>query len=166
MADGAALSIWPDLRSHWKLQKILDTTAADGGFGLLRIAWGVGMAAGAVLAEPGSAGLSTGEPRAVVAPPPEGGGGMVDPVRRPDGASGRHTGGAGRMAGGIGVAGAAVAMVLVSRLLGAFAGSDPASRAGRGHDPARGEVVLAVRAAYALDHEGQGRPAGGARGFP
>ena len=41
-----------------------DAGAADGGFGLLRIAWGVGMAAGAVLAEPGSAGLSTGDPRA------------------------------------------------------------------------------------------------------
>ena len=59
---------------------------------------------------------------------------------------------------GLGVAGAAVAMALVSRLLGAFAGSDPPSRAGRGNDPARGETVLAVRAAYALDHEGQGRP--------
>ncbi len=116
------------------------------------------MAAGAVLAEPGSAGLSTGEPCAVVVPTPEGGGGVVDPVRRSDGASGRHAGGAGRIAGGLGVAGAAVAMALVSRLLGAFAGSDPPSRAGRGNDPARGETVLAVRAAYALDHEGQGRP--------
>ena len=143
-----------------------DAGAADGGFGLLRIAWGVGMAAGAVLAEPGSAGLSTGEPRAVVVPTPEGGGGVVDPVRRSDGASGRHAGGAGRIAGGLGVAGAAVAMVLVSRLLGAFAGSDPPSRAGRGNDPARGETVLAVRAAYALDHEGQGWPAGGAGGSP
>ena len=116
------------------------------------------MAAGAVLAEPGSAGLSTGEPCAVVVPTPEGGGGVVDPVRRSDGASGRHAGGAGRIAGGLGVAGAAVAMALVSRLLGAFAGSDPPSRAGRGNDPARGETVLAVRAAYALDREGQGRP--------
>ena len=124
------------------------------------------MAAGAVLAEPGSAGLSTGEPRAVVVPPPEGGGGVVDPVRRSDGASGRHAGGAGRIAGGLGVAGAAVAMALVSRLLGAFAGSGPPSRAGRGNDPARGETILAVRAAYALDHEGQGRPAGGAGGSP
>ena len=78
-----------------------DAGAADGGFGLLRIAWGVGMAAGAVLAEPGSAGLSTGEPRAVVAPTPEGGGGVVDPVRRSDGASGRHAGGAGRIAEGL-----------------------------------------------------------------
>ncbi len=73
---------------------------------------------------------------------------------------------AGRIAGGLGVAGAAVAMALVSRLLGAFAGSDPPSRAGRGNDPARGETVLAVRAAYALDHEGQGRPAGRAGGSP
>ncbi len=55
------------------------------------------MAAGAVLAEPGSAGLSTGGPCAVVVPPPEGGGGVVDPVRRSDGASGRHAGGAGRI---------------------------------------------------------------------
>ncbi len=143
-----------------------DAGAADGGFDLLRIAWGVGMAAGAVLAEPGSAGLSTGEPRAVVVPTPEGGGGVVEPMRRSDGASGRHAGGAGRIAGGIGVAGAAVAMALVSRLLGAFAGSGPPSRTGRGNDPARGETVLAVRAAYALDHEGQGRPAGGAGGSP
>ena len=116
------------------------------------------MAAGAVLAEPGSAGLSTGEPCAVVVPTPEGAGGVVEPVRRSDGASGRHAGGAGRIAGGLGVAGAAVAMALVSRLLGAFAGSDSPSRAGRGNDPARGEAILAVRAAYALDHEGQGRP--------
>ena len=109
-----------------------DAGAADGGFGLLRIAWGVGLVAGAVLAEPGSAGLSTGEPRAVVVPTPEGGGGVVDPVRRSDGASGRHAGGAGRIAGGLGVAGAAVAMALVSRLLGAFAGSDPPSRCWKG----------------------------------
>ena len=59
-----------------------DAGVADGGFGLLRIAWGVGMAAGAVLAESGSAGLSTGELRTVVASTPEGGGGVVDPVRR------------------------------------------------------------------------------------
>ena len=143
-----------------------DAGAADGGSRLLRIAWGVGMAAGAVLAEPGSAGLSTGERRTVVVPTPEGGGGVVGPVRRSDGATGRHAGGLGRIAGGLGVAGAAVAMVLVSRLLGAFAGSGPPSRAGGGDDPARGEVVLAVRAAYALDHEGQGRPAGGVWGFP
>ena len=143
-----------------------DAGAADGGFGLLRIAWGVGMAAGAVLAEPGSAGLSTGELRTVVASTPEGGGGVVDPVRRSDGATGRHAGGLGRIAGGLGDAGAAVAMALVSRLLGAFAGSDPPSRAGGGDDPARGEVVLAVRAAYALDHEGQGRQAGGVGGSP
>ena len=63
------------------------------------------------------------------------------------------------IAGGLGVAGAAVAMALISRLLGAFAGSDPPSRAGRGNDSARGEAIFAVRAAYALDHEGQGRPA-------
>ncbi len=69
-----------------------DAGAADGGFGLLRIAWGVGMAAGAVLAEAGSAGLSTGELRTVVASTPEGGGGVVDPVRRSDGATGRHAG--------------------------------------------------------------------------
>ncbi len=62
-----------------------DAGAADGGFDLLRIAWGVGMAAGAVLAEPGSAGLSTGELCAVVVPTPEGDGGVVDPVRRSDG---------------------------------------------------------------------------------
>ena len=67
---------------------------------------------------------------------------------------------------GLGVDGTAVAMALVSRLLGAFAGSDPPSRAGGGDDPARGEVVLAVRAAYALDHEGQGRQAGGVGGSP
>ena len=79
---------------------------------------------------------------------------------------GRHAGGLGRIAGGLGDAGAAVAMALVSRLLGAFAGSDPPSRAGGGDDPARGEVVLAVRAAYALDHEGQGRQAGGVGGSP
>ena len=72
-----------------------------------------------------------GEPCAVVAPTPEGDGGVVDPVRRSDGASRRHAEGAGRIAGGLGVAGAAVAMVLVSRLLGAFAGSDPPC-AGRG----------------------------------
>ncbi len=107
-----------------------DAGAADGGFGLLRIAWGVGMTAGAVLAEPGSAGLSTSELRTVVASTPEGGGGVVDPVWRSDGATGRHAGGLGRIAGGLSVAGAAVAMVLVSRLLGAFAGSDPPSRAG------------------------------------
>ncbi len=60
---------------------------------------------GQVLAEPGSAGLSTGEPRAVVVPTPEGAGGVVDPVRRSDGASGRDTlEGAGRIAGGLGVA--------------------------------------------------------------
>ena len=52
-------------------------------------------------------------PRAVVAPTPEGGSVVVDPVRRSDGASGRHAGSAGRIAGGIGVAGAAVAIVLV-----------------------------------------------------
>ena len=39
-------------------------------------------------------------------------------------------------------------------------------RAGRGNDPARGETLLAVRAAYALDHEGQGRQTGGAGGSP
>ena len=86
------------------------------------------MATGAVLAEPGSAGLSTGESCAVVVSTPEGGGSVVDPVRRSDGASGRHAGRGGRIAGGFGVAGAAVAMVLVSHLLGAFAGSDPPSR--------------------------------------
>ena len=140
--------------------------AADGGSRLLRIAWGVGMATGAVLAEPGSAGLSTGESCAVVVSTPEGGESVVDPMRRSDGASGRHAGRAGRIAGGFGVAGAAVAMVLVSHLLGAFAGSDPPSRTGRGNDPARGETLLAVRAAYALDHEGQGRQAGGAGSSP
>ncbi len=127
-----------------------DAGAADGGFGLLRIAWGVGMTAGAVLAELGSAGLSTGESRAVVhTPTPEGGGVVVDPVWGSDGASGRHAGGAGRIAGRLGVTGAAVAMVLVSRLLGAFAGSDPVASAGEGgDDPARGETVPAVRAPH------------------
>ncbi len=123
------------------------------------------MAAGVVLAEPGSAGLSTGEPRAVVVPTR----GRPKAVAAWLTLCGDLTGRlsdtlevAGRIAGGLGVAGAAVAMVLVSRLLGAFAGSGPPSRAGRGNDPARGEAILAVRAAYALDHEGQGQPAGGA----
>ena len=74
--------------------------------------------------------------------------GVVDPVRRSDGGGGRlgpHAGGLGSITGGLGDAGAAVAMALVSRLLGAFAGSGPPSRAGGGDDPARGEVVLAVR---------------------
>ena len=144
-----------------------DAGSADGGFGLLRIAWGVGMAAGAVLAKPGSAGLSTGEPRAVVVPtPPKAVAAWLTLCGDLTGRLGDNAGGAGRIAGGLGVAGAAVVMALVSRLLGAFAGSDPPSRAGRGNDPARGEAIFAVRAAYALDHKGQGWSAGGAGGSP